>query len=92
MPGDDEPHTSKNVPFEQREELLAPGWPRMAFIEHRLADDPTNWWAPNAECVEAMVRSSGLEVVERPGYQLWVCRPTGLPVPVRAELDAAAGR
>jgi tRNA (mo5U34)-methyltransferase len=92
MPGDDEPRTSKNVPFDERETLLEPGWPHMAFVEHRLADDPTNWWAPNAPAVEAMLRSSGLEVVERPGYQLWVCRPKGIPPEVRAELDAAAGR
>jgi tRNA (mo5U34)-methyltransferase len=64
----------------------------MAFIEQRFAGDPTNWWAPSESCVEAMLRSSGLEVVDRPGYQLWVCRPRGLPRAVRAELDAAAGR
>jgi tRNA (mo5U34)-methyltransferase len=92
MPGDHEPRTSKNVPFDERDTLLEPGWPRMAFIEHRLADDPTNWWAPNEACVEAMLRSSGLEIAERPGYQLWVCRPKGITPAVRAELDAAAGR
>jgi hypothetical protein len=42
--------------------------------------------------VEAMLRSSGLQVVGQPGYQLWVCRPRGMPRPVRAELDAATGR
>jgi len=48
--------------------------------------------APNDACVEAMLRSSGLEVAGRPGYQLWVRRPSGLPPAVRDELDAAAGR
>lgn len=81
-----------DLPFDEREELLAPGWPAMAFIEHRFAGDPTNWWAPDHACVEAMLRSSGLEVVARPGYQLWLCRPHGVPQPVRDELDAALGR
>jgi tRNA (mo5U34)-methyltransferase len=82
----------RNLPFESRQRLLDPRWPKMAFLEHCFADDPTNWWAPNDACVEAMLRSSGLEVVERPGYQLWVCRPRGLPGDVRRELEAASGR
>ena len=96
MPGGDETggevRTPSNLPFAARERLLEPGWPKMAFLEHRFADDPTNWWAPSDACVEAMLRSSGLDVVERPGYQLWVCRPRGLPPDVRAELDSASGR
>jgi len=92
MPGADKLRTPRNLPFDKREKLLERGWPKMAFVEHRLADDPTNWWAPNDACVEAMLRSAGLEVVERPGFQLWVCRPTGLPPRVQAELDAAIGR
>jgi tRNA (mo5U34)-methyltransferase len=92
MPGDGAVRTPRNLPIDERERLLEPGWPKMAFVEHRLAGDPTNWWAPNEACVEAMLRSCGLEVVSRPGYQLWVCRPHGLPASVRRELDAAAGR
>jgi tRNA (mo5U34)-methyltransferase len=68
----------------------------MAFVEHRLADDPTNWWAPDHACVEAMLRSSGLEVVERPAHEFYVCRPKRLPrkaaEALQAELDAATGR
>jgi len=92
MPGDQKLRPPPNLSIERRERLLDPGWPKLAFIEHRLAGDPTNWWAPNESCVEAMLRSCGLEVVERPGYQLWVCRPRGLPPAVRAELAAASGR
>ncbi len=92
MPGDEEVLAPADLPFDARERLLEPGWPKMAFLERRFADDPTNWWAPTDACVEAMLRSAGLEVVERPGYQLWVCRPRGLPRRVRAELDAAIGR
>jgi len=92
MPGDEEVRPPPNVPFDSRDRLREPGWPKMAFVENRFADDPTNWWAPSEACVEAMLRSSGLQVVERPGYQLWVCEPTGVPESVRAELKAASGR
>ena len=43
--------------LEEREILLDEKWPKMAFIIGRLAHDPTNWWVPNAWCVEAMLRS-----------------------------------
>jgi hypothetical protein len=45
-------------------------WPSS---EHELAGDPTNWWAPNAACVEAMLRSCGLRIAERPGHEMWLC-------------------
>jgi tRNA (mo5U34)-methyltransferase len=75
MPGDEVADAPADLDIHGREALLAPGWPRMAFLEHRLADDPTNWWAPNHACVEAMLRSSGLEVVGRPGHEIYLCRP-----------------
>src|SRR5205085_7113277 len=86
MPGEAELRPPADLAFHERESLRDPGWPKMAFIERRFAGDPTNWWAPDEACVEAMLRSSGLEVVDRPGHQLWVCRPRGLPSRVRAEL------
>ena len=92
MPGNEKLRPPRNLPIDRRERLLEPGWPKLAFVERRLAGDPTNWWAPNEAGVEAMLRSCGLEIVERPGYQLWVCGPRGLPPGVRAELDAATGR
>jgi tRNA (mo5U34)-methyltransferase len=73
MPGSDPLGTPENVEIDERERLLGPGWPRAAFIEHRLAGDPTNWWAADAACVEAMARSAGLRVAERPGHEIWVC-------------------
>src|SRR5205809_227829 len=39
MPGSDASITPEDVPFDQREAMLDPGWPKMAFIEHRFADD-----------------------------------------------------
>jgi tRNA (mo5U34)-methyltransferase len=89
VPGEGAVGVPRDLSIEDRAALLEPGWPRLAFVEGRLAGDPTNWWVPNEPCVEAMLRSCGLEVLERPGYQLWVCRPRGLPALVCAELDAA---
>ena len=51
-----------------------PGWPKMFFIEHRYADDPTNWWVPNAAGAEAMLRSAGFTIVEHPEQEVYLCR------------------
>jgi tRNA (mo5U34)-methyltransferase len=72
-------------------DLLDPGWPKMAFVEKRLAGDPTNWWVPTHACVEAMARSCGLDVVGRPGHELYLCEPRGVPKSVRDELRAVTG-
>jgi tRNA (mo5U34)-methyltransferase len=95
MPGEEKVETPADLPIDQREVMLAPGWPKMAFIEHRLANDPTNWWAPTHACVEAMLRSAGLQVTERPGHEIYVCEP-GEPREelawIEGELRAATGR
>jgi len=83
MPGEEVCDPPADLDIHEREAMLDPGWPRMAFIEHRLAADPTNWWAPNHAAVEAMLRSAGLRVVARPGHEIYLCEP-GEP---REELD-----
>lgn len=62
--------------FDERELLRDAGWPKMAFIEGRFADDPTNWWVPNHACIEAMLRTCGVEVISRPGHEIYICRPS----------------
>lgn len=74
MPGEEVCDT-RDRGIDDRQAMGDPGWPKMAFIENRLADDPTNWWAPNHAGVEAMLRSSGLRVVGRPGRELYLCEP-----------------
>jgi len=91
MPGEDEAQPPADLSIDEREAMLEPGWPKLAFVERRLAGDPTNWWAPNHAGVVAMLRSAGLEVVSRPGHEVYVCRPGTLPEDVRRELDAATG-
>jgi tRNA (mo5U34)-methyltransferase len=51
-----------------------PGYPKMHFIEHKYADDPTNWWAPNRACVEAMLRSAGFAIAAHPEEEVYLCR------------------
>jgi tRNA (mo5U34)-methyltransferase len=74
MPGDEQLHVPADLSIDDRERLTRPGWPAMAFVEHELAGDPTNWWAPNGACVEAMLRSCGLEIRARPGHEIWLCQ------------------
>jgi len=56
-----------------------PGYPKLHFIEHRYADDPTNWWAPNAAASEAMLRSSGFSIVSHPEAEVYLCRVAERP-------------
>jgi tRNA (mo5U34)-methyltransferase len=80
-----------NLDWEERQQLLEPGLPSMVFVEEKLFDDPTNWWVPNHAAVEAMARTAGLEVVEHPAQELWLCRPRGAARKVQEELHAASG-
>jgi tRNA (mo5U34)-methyltransferase len=96
MPGEDVCHVREDYAILEREPMLDGGWPKMAFIEHRLADDPTNWWAPNHACVEAMLRSSGMRVMARPAHEVYICEPSGEARTVergwvRDEVRGAAG-
>jgi tRNA (mo5U34)-methyltransferase len=47
----------------------------MYFIEHKYANDPTNWWVPNRAAAEAMLRSAGMEIVSHPELETWICVP-----------------
>lgn len=71
-----------------------PGFPKLHFIEHRYAEDPSNWWIPNRACVEAMLRSSGFEILCHPEAEVYVCRcmerthGEGAVYPARGRLPA----
>ncbi|HVJ39279.1 MAG TPA: TIGR04290 family methyltransferase [Stenotrophomonas sp.] len=79
MPGDEILETPPDLGLGERQALRTTGWPHMAFIENRLAGDPTNWWAPNAACVLAMARSAGFEVEQQLTHETWLCRANGEP-------------
>jgi tRNA (mo5U34)-methyltransferase len=65
-----------NYDFWQTAHFDRPGYPKLHFIEHEYADDPTNWWAPNAACVEAMLRSAGFAITDHPEQEVYICRAT----------------
>jgi tRNA (mo5U34)-methyltransferase len=87
MPGDEVREAPADLPIDGRDAMIDPGWPKMAFIERRLAGDPTNWWAPNHAAVLSMLRTCDLEVIARPGHEIYLCRPTAAPSPDRAWMD-----
>lgn len=97
LPGEEVESVPEDQDFDDRSAMLRPGWPHLAFIEHRLAGDPTNWWTPNRAAIEAMLRSTGLRIVARPHAQTYVCAPAGEDGRLsrtwdQAELHAATGQ
>lgn len=75
IPGEEVYSPTTGFDIDSRDVLLEPGWPKMAFFEREFAGDRTNWWAPNHACVEAMLRSSGLRILERPTHEVYLCEP-----------------
>lgn len=70
-----------NAPFEDTAMFDRPGYPKLHFIEHRYADDPTNWWAPNLACSAAMLRSAGFAILEHPEEEVFLCRRLDVAIP-----------
>jgi tRNA (mo5U34)-methyltransferase len=65
---------ARDYEFWERDQFDAPGYPLMYFVEHKYAHDPTNWWIPNRACAEAMLRSSGFEILDHPEAEVFICR------------------
>ncbi len=63
-----------NYDFSERAIFDDPAYPKMHFIEHSYAGDPTNWWAPNRAAVEAMLRSAGFDILSCPEDETYFCR------------------
>jgi tRNA (mo5U34)-methyltransferase len=91
LPGDEQVTPPADLSLDERSLLTEPGWPTMAFVEHHMAGDPTNWWLANVAAVEAMVRSCGLRVLDRPGHEMWICE-RDQPFQHDDELGRATGR
>lgn len=79
-PGEEVARVPEDFSIDERNQMNEAGWPRMAFIEKRLAGDWTNWWAPNHACVEAMLRTSGLRVSQRIAHEIYLCEPAAASV------------
>src|SRR5579859_703901 len=65
----------ENYNFWEKSIFSDPDFPQAYFIENSYAEDPTNWWIPNSSAAEAMLRSSGLEIVAHPETEIWICQP-----------------
>jgi tRNA (mo5U34)-methyltransferase len=68
-----------DYPFRVEDVFDQPGYPKLHFVERRYASDPTNWWIPNNACAEAMLRSSGFEIVAHPEEEVFICRRGAVP-------------
>ncbi|MFL6618493.1 MAG: TIGR04290 family methyltransferase [Povalibacter sp.] len=90
MPGTSKTSTPEDLPLDAREAMLQEIWPKMAFIEHRVAGDESNWWAPNAACVEALLRSAGFDVLARPDHEFYWCQVAPIPKPATGDLRRLA--
>ncbi len=65
----------KDYHFWNKDIFSNPDFPQMYFIENSYANDQTNWWIPNRAAAEAMLRSTGLEIVAHPESETWICEP-----------------
>lgn len=95
MPDETTAEKQPDLPLEEKDRLLENDWPKMAFIEGRMAGDPTNWWTPNHACMAAMTRSCGLRVLRSPKRGIYLCEPDPEAAEQRerawSELAAAVG-
>jgi len=78
----------ENYDFFEQGHFDAPGYPKMHFIEHEYANDWTNWWAPNAACSAAMLRSAGFEILQQPEEEVFIARRVERPTPAGAVYPA----
>jgi tRNA (mo5U34)-methyltransferase len=65
--------------FWETEIFDRPGYPRLHFIENKYSHDETNWWAPNAACSAAMLRSAGFQIVAHPEEEVFLCKRVEVP-------------
>ena len=77
--------------FFEQDHFERPGYPKMFFIEHEYAHDPTNWWTPNRAGSMAMLRSAGFEILQNPEPEVFLCRRGGRPQPWTGAVYPAEG-
>jgi tRNA (mo5U34)-methyltransferase len=65
--------SAEDYPFGDEAPFAASGFPRLHFIEHRYAGDPTNWWIPNRAGAEAMLRAAGFALLDHVEPDVWLC-------------------
>jgi tRNA (mo5U34)-methyltransferase len=75
-----------DYPISETQVFEHPGFPKMFFIEKKYSADPTNWWIPNAACLEAMLRSAGFEILEHPEEEVFIAKASEIPQAIKPEL------
>lgn len=65
--------------FEDESPFAREDWPRLHFVEHRYARDPTNWFFPNMAASKAMLRSAGFRIEAQPEPEVYLCRRAERP-------------
>jgi tRNA (mo5U34)-methyltransferase len=68
-----------DYPFREKGIFDRPSYPKLHFVEGSYGGDASNWWIPNRACTEAMLRSSGFEIVAHPGDEVFVCKRAAAP-------------
>lgn len=81
-----------SLDFSNLDEVNAPDWPKLAFVEGRFSGDETNWWLPNSAAAVGLLRSAGFRVISRPNTETYICEPTGDSPCCEEEWRAATGR
>ena len=66
---------AENYRFWEKDQFGHAAYPAMYFVENSYANDQTNWWIPNRAAAEAVLRSSGLEILDHPESETWICAP-----------------
>ena len=92
MPGTTDRQPPDDMPLNDRRVMERPWFPKLAFIEHRWAADPSNWFAANPAAVEAMLRSGGLVNLRRVADETWLADspPGGVPPHPEPDRDPIA--
>jgi tRNA (mo5U34)-methyltransferase len=89
---DEETPLAPDYDFYITDQFDDPRYPKLHFIEHNYAGDPTNWWSPNGACAAAMLRSAGFDILSRPEREVFVCRRAAQPYPDYGAVYPARGR
>jgi tRNA (mo5U34)-methyltransferase len=78
-------HVAPDYDFNHTQVFDDRSFPRMHFVEHRYAGDPTNWWIPNRAAAEAMLRASGFQITVHPEPEVFICERAESGPPLRPE-------
>lgn len=72
LSGKDEMEVPYDVDFNDRSILEEKAWPKMSFIPHQLAGDPTNWWIINHQGILSLLQNCGLQVSAMPDDETYI--------------------